>query len=427
MGETKKKLVKCLVCGAIFEEGTPVCPVCGVGTENFIPYEEEEKTYRHDTEELYLILGNGIAGLSAAEAIRERNATCSIVMATEEESLTYSRPMLTKALLMENQNLLVHEPSWYEENKILTLTGKIAESIDPQAKEVTFTDGIHLKYDKCIYALGSRCFIPPIPGHDKDGVIAIRCLKDTKQVKSYLSTAKHAAVIGGGVLGLEAAWELKKAGLSVTVLELAPQLMGRQLDAEAGEFLKNIIRGKGIDIQLNVKIEAIEGETSPTGIRLGDGTVIPAELVIVSAGVRANTAAAQTAGAEINRAVKVNDRMETTVPGIYACGDCAEYDGINYAIWPEAMEMGRIAGANAAGERLSYQTVAAAMTFNGMDTSLYAIGDVWKNPEKQYTVERQEDAANGNYKVIYAVDGKVTGAILIGDTSEMKEISEKIS
>lgn len=427
MAETKKKLVKCLVCGAVFEEGVAVCPVCGVGPENFVPFEEEEKTFHRDTEELFLILGNGAAGLNAAEAIRERNSTASIVMATNEEMLTYSRPMLTKSMMGENnrEQLLVHDGDWYERNRILTLTGRKAEKIDPEKKEVTFADGIRLKYDKLIYAMGSDCFIPPIPGHEKPQVIAVRRITDTEKICALLPKTKNAVVIGGGVLGLEAAWELKKAGLHVTVLELAPQLMGRQLDAGAGEFLKNLILDTGIAIRLNVKIEAIEGETEVTGVRLGDGTVIPAELVIVSAGVRANVGPAKEAGAEIGRAVKVNQFMETTIPAVYACGDCAEYEGINYAIWPQAVEMGKTAGANAAGDGLVYHTVPAALTFNGMGTSLYAIGDVGKNPEKEYTVKHEEEAKK-TYKTRYYSEGKLTGAILIGDTSEMQSVTEEM-
>lgn len=433
MGETKKKLVKCLVCGAVFEEGTEVCPVCGVGPQNFVPYEEEEKTFHKDTEEIFLVLGNGAAGLHAAEAVRERNSTCSIVMVTNEDSLTYSRPMLTKAMLgagmgvQETPSMLVHDAAWYEEKRILNLTGKKAERIDTEKKEVTFSDGIRLKYDKCIYALGSECFIPPIPGHEKPQVIAVRRLADTEKIRALLPETGSAVVIGGGVLGLEAAWELKKAGLKVTVLELAPQLMGRQLDAGAGEFLKSLILKTGISIHLNVKIDAIEGGESVTGVRLGDGTVIPAQLVIVSAGVRAAAALAEEAGAEVGRAVKVNQYMETTVKDLYACGDCAEYEGINYAIWPQAVEMGRAAGANAAGDCVSYHTVLAALTFNGMNTSLFAAGDVGKNPDKEYTVKHEEDADQSVYKTWYYADGKLTGAILIGDMKEMQTVKEELS
>ncbi|WP_367566198.1 FAD-dependent oxidoreductase [Lacrimispora sp.] len=428
MAEDKKKLVKCLVCGAIFEEGEPVCPVCGVGPEYFTPHEEKEKKFRKDTEEIYIILGNGAAGVSAAEAVRERNATCSIVMVTKEDVLPYSRPMLTKAVMGkdERDELLLHEPEWYEEKRILNLTGKKAERIDTKEKEVIFDDGIRLKYDKCIYALGSECFIPPIPGHEKGEVVAIRRLSDIEKINSLLPRSKKAVVIGGGVLGLEAAWELKKSGLSVTVLEHGSQLMSRQLDQEAGEFLKSLILEKGIEVKFQADTREIEGDDHVTGVRLEGGEVIPADMVVISAGVRANCSLAQEAGASTGRAVVVNEHMETTIPGIYACGDCAEYKGINYAIWPQALEMGKAAGANATGERVSYKTVLASLTFHGMDTSLFAVGDAGKDPEKPYKVSIEKDETQKTYKAYYYQDGRLAGAILIGDTSEMGKILDQM-
>lgn len=425
---TEKKMVKCLICGAVFEAGIEVCPVCGVGPENFVDFEEEKTSFKKNTSEKFLILGNGVAGVSAAEAIRERNATCNIVIATNESVLAYNRPMLTKSLMgeMTPEQMAIHGEEWYKEKNILNLLEMTVESIDPEKKEVTFAGNVRLQYDQCIYALGSQCFIPPIPGHDKPQVIAIRSLSDTEKIEKLLPSVKEVVVIGGGVLGLEAAWELHKAGCKVTVLELAPQLMGRQLDGKSAEVLTQIIKEKGIDIHLSVKIEEIQGDDSVSGVRLGDGTVLPAQMVIISAGVRANTAAAKTAGVEIGRAVMVNERMETSVEDIYACGDCAEFEGINYAIWPEAVEMGIVAGSNAAGERKAYKTVAAALTFNGMDTSLFAIGDNGKDPQKEYSVERFQDETKHSFRTFYYVEGKMTGAVLIGDTSEMANVTEKI-
>lgn len=428
MAEGKQRMVKCLVCGAVFEEGNQVCPVCGVGMENFEPFEEEQRNFHRDTEELYLILGNGAAGVSAAEAIRERNSTCSIVMVTKEDCLPYSRPMLTKAVMGkdEREELLLHEPAWYEERRILNLTGKQAEKIDPREKEVTFDDGIRLKYDKCIYALGSECFIPPIPGKERDEVIAIRRLSDIEKINSLLPKSERAVVIGGGVLGLEAAWVLKKAGLSVTILEQGTLLMKRQLDEEAGELLKTMILEKGIDVKFQAVTAMIEGGERVTGVRLEDGTVLPADLVVISAGVRANASLAETCGAQCGRAVMVNEHMETTIPDIYACGDCAEYEGINYAIWPQAVEMGKAAGANAAGERRSYETVKAALTFHGMGTSLFAVGDSGKDPGKTYEVQREKDEDKKIYKAYYYEAGKLVGVILLGDTSDMGRVLEEI-
>ena len=423
-----RTLVKCLVCGEIFDSSLEICPVCGVGKENFVPVDVEETSFRNDTGEFYLILGNGAAGLSAAKAIRERDLTGSIVIASNEPYMTYNRPMLTKSMVAEldAESIAVEEASWYEENQVYQLLGKEVKAIDTKEKEAEFTDGTKLKYTKLIYALGSECFIPPIPGKDKPQVIAIRRMSDIEKIEKLLDAVKNVVVIGGGVLGLEAAWELKKAHKEVTVLELAPQIMGRQLDEAASEMLTAISESNGIKIHTGVQIASIEGEEAVTGVKLSDGTVFPAELVIVSAGVRANTKVAQTAGVSINRGVVVNAAMETNVENIYACGDCAEYDGINYAIWPQAVEQGKVAGANAAGDKLEYETVSAGLSFNGMNTSLYAIGDNGKNPNLLYRTVEFKDMGRKQYEKYYFLNNRLCGVILIGDTSKMAWAAEAI-
>ena len=424
----KTTLVKCLVCGAIFDSSMEICPVCGVGKENFVPVEEEDTSYRNDTENLYAIIGNGAAGISAAEAIRERDKTGSIYMISNEEYPSYNRPMLTKSLAagLEAEQIAVKEASWYEENNVYQMLGKNVTGIDTQKKEIYTADGAKFKYTKLIYALGSECFIPPIQGAEQPEVIAIRRLSDTRKVTELLPQVKEAVVIGGGVLGLEAAWELKKAHCKVTVLELAPRLMGRQLDEGAGEMIKAISEAQGIAIHTGVQIEAIEGDGHVTGVRLGDGRVFPAQLVIVSCGVRANTAIAKAAGIETDRAVVVNSRMETNAADVYACGDCAQYQGINYAIWPQAAEEGKVAGANAAGEALEYAGVPAALSFHGMNTTLYAIGDNGSNPDLVYRTVEFKDTARKQYEKYYFRNNRLCGVILIGDVSRMAELTEAV-
>lgn len=424
----KSTLVKCLVCGAVFDSSMEICPVCGVGKENFVPVEAEDTTYRKDTENMYAIIGNGAAGISAAQAIRERDKTGSIYMISNEEYPAYNRPMLTKSLVagLDAAQIAVQEPSWYEDNHVFQMLGKNVVSIDTQKKEIHTADGAKFKYTKLIYALGSECFIPPIAGADQPEVIAIRRLADTQKVAELLPQTKEAVVIGGGVLGLEAAWELKKAHCKVTVLELAPRLMGRQLDENAGEMIKAISEAQGITIHTGVQIEAIEGGGHVTGVRLGDGRVFPAQLVIVSCGVRANAAIAKEAGIETERAVVVNSRMETSAEDVYACGDCAQYQGVNYAIWPQAVEEGRVAGANAAGEALEYTTVPAALSFHGMNTALYSIGDNGSNPDLVYKTVEFKDTARKQYEKYYFRNNRLCGVILIGDVSRMAELTEAV-
>lgn len=423
-----RTLVKCLVCGAIFDSSIDICPVCGVGPENFVEVEVEENEFSNDTKNFYVILGNGAAGHYAAEAIRKRDRTGTITMISNEPYRTYNRPMLTKSIMagLNEEQIAVEDTSWYEENRIYQILGHEVVKIDPEAKEVHLDDGSKYHYTKLIYALGSECFVPPIKGVDKDGVIAIRRLSDTKKVAEKLKETKHAVVIGGGVLGLEAAWELKKSKCEVTVLELAPVLMGRQLDKTAGEMLKKISEGQGIKIYTCVQIEAIESGEKVEGVRLADGTVIPAELVIISCGVRANTALAKEAGIETERAVIVNEKMETNIPDIYACGDCAQYEGINYAIWPQAVEEGKTAGAQAAGDDVTYSTVPAALSFHGMNTALFAAGDNGQNPDLIYKTVEYKDEGKKQYQKYYFLNNRLCGVILIGDTSRMAEMTEAL-
>lgn len=423
-----RTLVKCLVCGAIFDSSIDICPVCGVGPENFVEVEVEENEFSNDTKNFYVILGNGAAGHYAAEAIRKRDRTGTITMISNEPYRTYNRPMLTKSIMagLNEEQIAVEDTSWYEENRIYQILGHEVVKIDPEAKEVHLDDGSKYHYTKLIYALGSECFVPPIKGVDKDGVIAIRRLSDTKKVAEKLKETKHAVVIGGGVLGLEAAWELKKSKCEVTVLELAPVLMGRQLDKTAGEMHKKISEGQGIKIYTCVQIEAIESGEKVEGVRLADGTVIPAELVIISCGVRANTALAKEAGIETERAVIVNEKMETNIPDIYACGDCAQYEGINYAIWPQAVEEGKTAGAQAAGDDVTYSTVPAALSFHGMNTALFAAGDNGQNPDLIYKTVEYKDEGKKQYQKYYFLNNRLCGVILIGDTSRMAEMTEAL-
>lgn len=423
-----RTLVKCLVCGEIFDSSMEICPVCGVGKENFVPVDAEESSFRKDTDHFYVILGNGAAGLSAAKAIRERDKTGSVIMISNEAYPTYNRPMLTKSMVAEldAKEILVEPEAWYQENNIHLLLEKEVTGIHTDKKEITLSDGTALKYTKLIYALGSECFVPPIPGTDKPEVVAIRRMSDIEKIEAMLYRVQNVVVIGGGVLGLEAAWELKKSRKQVVVLEAAPQIMGRQLDEGASQMLTDISRSNGIDIHAGVQIASIEGESSVTGVKLADGREFPAELVIVSAGVRANVGAAKNAGLDINRGIMVNADMSTSDENIFACGDCAEYEGINYAIWPQALEQGKVAGANAAGDALTYTTVSAGLSFHGMNTGLYAIGDNGKNPNLIYRTVEFKDMGRKQYEKYYFLNNRLCGAILIGDTSKMAFVTEAV-
>ncbi len=363
----------------------------------------------------YFILGGGIAALSAARAIRENDPSGLIVMITQEAALPYSRPMLTKQLLenLTAKDLAVETAAWYDApgRDIQVLTGRTVQSIDAEKKTVTLEDGLVFSYDKLVYALGARCFVPPFEGSGRPNVIAIRTVEDAAKVRELAKTAKTAAVIGGGVLGLEAAWSLWEGGLDVTVIEFEKQIMSRQIDGEAAGHIVRAMDKHGVKLLTGVSAAKADDE----GLHLNDGRLIPADIIIVSAGVRANVEIAAAAGAKADRQIIVNEKMETSLPDVYAAGDCAAH-GLSYALWAEAADMGRTAGTNAAGGKAEYKPVPRPLMFHGFGTELFSIGDPGRSPAKSYEVGRMPGAR------YYSENGKLVGAILVGSTDRAAEV-----
>ena len=203
--------------------------------------------------------------------------------------------------------------------------------------------------------------------------------------------------------------------------------MPRQLDEKASEILLGKIKKAGIDVRLGVSVEDIEGEDFATGVKLTDGEIIDAELVIISSGVRANIALAKDAGIETDRAIVVDSNMRTNIEDIYACGDCAQLDGINYAVWAEALEMGKVAGTCACGDEAEYENITPSLAFNGMNTSVFSIGDNGSNPKLRYKTAEFNDTAKGTYEKYYFLNNRLCGGILIGDTKTLVKLTEAVS
>jgi len=207
--------------------------------------------------------------------------------------------------------------------------------------------------------------------------------------------------------------------------------MSRQLDAKGSEFLKSAMIKSGVHFVSGKSIEEILGNEKVTSIHMNDGTAIEAQILIVSTGIRQNVELAKAMGIETNKSIVVNNKMETSMQDIYACGDCAEFEGANYAIWPQAIDMGKVAGANAAGDEKTYLQTTPAVTFSGMKTSIFSIGDIGKTEGKHYKTKEYCDEENLVYKKSYFLNGKFCGGILIGDTKSQKELfaayEEKLS
>ena len=421
-------LVKCVVCGEIFDSSMETCPVCGVGAEYFVPVADPDTGFRLHEAKKFVILGGGTAALNAAKAIRLRNELAEITMISEEAELPYDRPQLTKRLFgaVSNGAIASEAAQWYEEHNVNLLLNSKVERIDAEQKQVVLADGSVYPYDKCVYALGAYSFVPPFKGKDLPEVVSIRSIADVEKVNALAENAKTAVVIGGGVLGLEAAWELHKVGLQVTVLEAAPVLMAGKIDKAAADMLIDVAAKKGISIQTGVQIAEISGTDHVDGVLLGDGTKAAADIVIVSTGVRANAALAEAAGVNVDRAILVDAQMQTSVADIYAAGDCAAFAGKNIALWSVAAEMGRIAGANAAGEALTYIPEESGMNFHGMGTALFAIGDVGTDANKHYKVVEIRDDFRQTLERVYFYHDMLCGAVLLGDTSRMMKLTAAV-
>lgn len=416
-------LVKCLVCGAEFEEGAAACPVCGVGPENFVAAEKKETSFKKDTDEVFVILGGGPAAKSAAEAIRARNATATVTIITQESHLPYNRPMLTKGIVRDfgYNGLAMEGPEWYEKNDINFVPNTVVVKADTEAKTVAlrFEDGSEgqLRYDKLIYTLGAYCFVPPIKGADLDHVVSVRSISDTDRVKQIIADRKasKAVCIGGGVMGLEGAWGLKEGGLGVTVLETAPGLLPRQLDDVASEMLKELCIEAGVDIVTGAKI----AEITENAVVLEDGTEYEAQLVIMSTGMRPYTKVAEDSGIAVDKWVTADSKLQTNVPDVYTAGDCCSVNGQPQAFWAQAVETGRIAGANAAGDSIEYKPIGSSLVMEVCGTSVFALGTNGKDPDKKFRSEQIKDDVKKTYSKYYYDHGKLVGTILIGDISGM--------
>ena len=381
----------------------------------------------------YLIIGAGIAGVSAARAIREQDKEGSILLLSAEKRPPYSRPMLTKKPLstFSLAQFELYPPAWYADNRITLCSGEKVQSLNTEAR-CAHTDTDIIAYNSCILATGASNFVPPFPGKEKKGVFTIRTVEDLLHIKREAVFSKRAVIIGGGVIGLECALQLSEYGLDVTVLEAMEYLMPRQLDRSTSEAFRASIAA--FTIHTNVKIRELAGNDTVSSVILEDGRVFPCDFLIVACGVRANTQLAKQAGIATDRAIIVNDRMETNVAGVYACGDCAQHNGMNLALWSQGLEQGRVAGTNAAGGRERYTGCDSSLVINTPQASLFALGDLTVDEDctcivttgsipPAYTVNHKYPLTNE--KRVYR-GAKLKGAALIGNLSAMAQLKQEI-
>ncbi|MEG0829486.1 MAG: FAD-dependent oxidoreductase [Anaerovoracaceae bacterium] len=419
---------KCLVCGEVIEGSAPpeACPVCGVGPEQFVPVPVDDVIFKAKTDQKILIVGSGAASLAACMEIRKRDTTCSVEIISSESVFCYNRPMLTKGILSEFDaiNFFTKQLDWYQDNNIKLTLDTTVESMDKVNKKLKLSDGQTRPYDKLILATGAECNMPPIKGSSKGSVFSIRKLDDANKIREKIDHTKEVAIIGGGVLGLEGAWEFCRAGKNVTIFEVSDTLMKNQLDSRASQLVKEAAEKSGIKVITNAKIDEIYGEEDCQGVKLEDGRKIPAQIVIISAGIKPNSGIGIQAGLSGDRWINVNPKMETSEEDVYACGDVASCNGVSFGIWNQALEMGKVAGINAVGDVASYKPVTPSNSYTGMGISLFAIGDNGKKADQHYKELQLEDWAKGVYKKLYFINNRMVGGILIGDVTSGSKLLE---
>ncbi len=418
-----KRRWRCQVCGQVFEGEEPpaVCPACGVGAENFVP-EGLEDEFQNDTNEQFVIIGGGIAGLSAAQAIRKRNSTAGITLLTEEDVKPYYRPALSDYLSedLSNERLFVMKDQWYDDNQVEVRTSCSVTGLDTAAKRVDLAGGDSLNYDKLIIATGASSNIPPISGVEKEGVYALRSLADAVALKAAIKKARQAVVIGGGVLGLEAVWEMIASGLEVTVIEHNNRIMPRQLDESSSLRLQNLMLAKGVKLLLGKDTEEITGDTKATGIKLTDGQIVAADLVLLSTGVKPNTKLAAEAGLKVERGIVVDSQLRASASGVYAAGDVAQVEDRLIGLWPVSLEMGKVAGANAAGDWLEYKEPVLSTMLVAFDMEIFSVGEV-NLPAEEVRVAEIWDPKENFYKKSFIKDGVLMGEIIIAPRVDSSE------
>jgi nitrite reductase (NADH) large subunit len=374
----------------------------------------------------FVIVGAGVAGITAAMDLARRNLG-EVIIYSDEEYPYYYRPRLTEFLAgnLTMSQLLRRPLSWYQDRGIDLRLGKPVTAIDPAQKTIT-VDGDSVVYDKLLLAMGCLPFVPPIEGADQDRVLTWRTLEDTLEMEKAAVTCREIAVIGGGLLGLEAARGLKSYCANISVLEFFPRLMPRQLDEAGSRLLQDFVESLGINVIVGARCEKILGDGQIMGVQLQGGRTIPAQTVVVAAGVRANAKLAADAGLTVNRAIVVDEKMTTSDPDIHAAGDISVFRGYTWAIAPIAQAQARVAAANMAGQESLYDVVVPSTTLKVVGIDVSSVGIV--NPEDEAATEiRRLDNEAGTYKKIVVRDNVIVGSIVINDRQLAKKLESAIS
>jgi nitrite reductase (NADH) large subunit len=369
-----------------------------------------------------VVVGNGMAGMRTVEELlkHEGGRRYRITVFGAEPHVNYNRIMLSSVLAGDKSldEIVIKAREWYDENVIRLITGDAVTGIDRATKTVTAASGLTVRYDCLLIATGSRPLAPPIPGLGLPGVCAFRDIADVDKMLAAARIHRRAVVIGGGLLGLEAAWGLKQRGMSVALVHLMPTLMERQLDAAAGQLLQRDLDRRGIAFFTNGQTEEILGTERAEGVQLADGRSIPADLVVLAIGIRPNIDLAKAAGLNVSRGIAVYDDMRTSDPDIFAVGECVEHRGQVFGLVAPLWDQAKACAAQLAGDTqatFTSQALATSLKITGVD--VFSAGALMAADEGDDEITLRDDS-RGLYKKIVLRDGRLVGAVLYGDVAD---------
>jgi nitrite reductase (NADH) large subunit len=373
-----------------------------------------------------VVVGNGMAGVACVEQILRHSPKFQITIFGDETHVNYNRILLSSVLAGEKpaEDITLNGLDWYEKNGIDLRLGVRIVDIDPIAKTVTGDDGSVTTFDKLLLATGSNPLIPSIEDVKKDGVFVFRNLDDTRALLERAGSGVKAVVIGGGLLGLEAARGLQVQGCDVTVVHLMETLMERQLDPTGGTYLSNKMNQMGITVLLGLSTTRVLGNGHVEGVEFKGGGKIPADLVVIAAGIRPNVTLAQKAGLEVKRGIVVNDFMETSHPDIFAVGECVQHNGICYGLVAPLLEQGKVLAATITGNRgPKYEGSVQAAKLKIMGVDVFSAGEINDKVDGSEVI-RYEDPSLGIYKKLTLKENKLAGVILVGETKDSHHYME---
>lgn len=367
-----------------------------------------------------VLIGNGMAGVACLEQVLKHTQEFDITVFGDETHVNYNRIMLSSVLAGEKEfdDIVLNDIDWYRKHRIQARLGVRAEAIDLSAKTVTGSDGVVVPFDKLVLATGSSAFVPPISGVDKAGIFVFRTLDDAKQLLQLSGAGVKAVVIGGGLLGLEAARGLQVQGCEVTVVHLMPSLMERQLDLAGGKLLAQKMEQLGVTVKCGKSTAAFLGESQVEALRFTDGEELPANLVVVAAGIRPNASVAKAAGLAVNRGIVVDAYLRTSHPDVFAVGECTELEGQLFGLYAPLLEQGKVLAATLAGQETPpFQPTSPAAKLKIMGVDVFSAGEI-DETKPGHEMVRFEDPALGVYKKLVLKENRLVGVTLVGDASD---------